>query len=62
MNKVRALVLSEYARLQAIAEDVADGRLQSNVSAVVGFDELPAAIERNRTQPQLGKTVATLYP
>jgi NADPH:quinone reductase-like Zn-dependent oxidoreductase len=51
---------SDAARLQAIAEDVAHGRLQSKVGAVVRFDELPAAIERNRTQPQLGKTVVTL--
>ena len=53
---------SDAARLQAIAEDVAHGRLQSKVGAVVRFDELPAAIERNRTQPQLGKTVVTLQP
>lgn len=51
---------SDAARLQAIGEDVAHGRLQSKISAVVRFDELPAAIERNRTQPQLGKTVVTL--
>lgn len=51
---------SDAARLQAIAEDVAHGRLRSKVGAVVRFDELPAAIERNRTQPQLGKTVVTL--
>ena len=51
----------DAARLQAIAEDVARGRLQSKVSAVVRFDELPAAIERNRTQPQLGKTVVQLF-
>lgn len=51
---------SDAARLQAIAENVAHGRLQSKVGAVVRFDELPAAIERNRTQPQLGKTVVTL--
>lgn len=47
----------DAARLQTIAEDVAQGRLQSKVNAVVRFDELPAAIERNRTQPQVGKTV-----
>ncbi len=47
----------DAARLQAIAEDVAHGRLQSKVNAVVSFDELPEAIERNRTQPQVGKTV-----
>ncbi|MFZ6766872.1 NADP-dependent oxidoreductase [Undibacterium sp. Di26W] len=48
---------SDAARLQMIAEDVAHGRLQSKVNAVVSFDELPEAIERNRTQPQVGKTV-----
>ena len=47
----------DAARLQSIAEDVAHGRLQSKVNAVVSFDELPEAIERNRTQPQIGKTV-----
>jgi NADPH:quinone reductase-like Zn-dependent oxidoreductase len=47
----------DAARLQAIAEDVAHGRLQSKVGAVVRFDELPAMIERNRTEPQVGKTV-----
>ncbi|MEP7043211.1 MAG: NADP-dependent oxidoreductase [Dokdonella sp.] len=51
MNKPAA------TRLQTIANDVAQGRLQSKVNAVVRFDELPAAIERNRTQPQVGKTV-----
>ncbi|MEM4989891.1 NADP-dependent oxidoreductase [Collimonas sp. H4R21] len=44
-------------RLQEIAVDVTHGRLQSRVDAVVPFDDLPAAIERNRTRPQLGKTV-----
>jgi NADPH:quinone reductase-like Zn-dependent oxidoreductase len=50
----------DAARLQAIAGDVVHGRLQSKVGAVVRFDELPAAIERNRTQPQVGKTVVDL--
>lgn len=49
----------DAARLQEIAGAVANGRLQSRVSAVVRFDELPAAIERNRTDPQVGKTVVT---
>jgi NADPH:quinone reductase-like Zn-dependent oxidoreductase len=44
-------------RLQEIAVDVTHGRLQSRVDAVVPFDDLPAVIERNRTRPQLGKTV-----
>ncbi|MFJ3056056.1 NADP-dependent oxidoreductase [Herbaspirillum sp. NPDC087042] len=44
-------------RLRIIAEAVAQGRLQSQVTAVLPFAELPAAIERNRTQSQVGKTV-----
>ncbi len=51
----------DAARLQIIAEDVARGRLQSKVRVVVDFDELPAAIERNRLQPQLGKTVVKFF-
>jgi NADPH:quinone reductase-like Zn-dependent oxidoreductase len=47
----------DAARLHAIAEDVAEGRLQSKVAAIVRFDDLPAAIERNRSQPQTGKVV-----
>jgi NADPH:quinone reductase-like Zn-dependent oxidoreductase len=51
MNKVDA------ERLQTIAQEVARGHLKSKVGAVVPFADLPAAIERNRTEPQLGKTV-----
>lgn len=50
----------DTARLQAVADDVVHGRLQSKVAAVVRFDDLPAAIERQRTGSTLGKTVATL--
>jgi NADPH:quinone reductase-like Zn-dependent oxidoreductase len=51
MNKVDA------GRLEAIAQDVARGHLKSRLGGVVRFADLPAAIERNRTEPQLGKTV-----
>ncbi|EPG2413621.1 NADP-dependent oxidoreductase [Klebsiella pneumoniae] len=44
-------------RLKVIADDVVGGRLQSRIEAIVRFDELPMAIERNRTQPRVGKTV-----
>jgi NADPH:quinone reductase-like Zn-dependent oxidoreductase len=47
----------DIARLETIGEDVAHGRLRSKISAVVSLEELPAAIERNRTQSQLGKSV-----
>lgn len=47
----------DTARLESIARDVAQGRLRSQVSEVVSFDELAAAIERNRTQPHQGKVI-----
>lgn len=47
----------DAARLADIARQVAAGRLQSQVAAVVSFEDLPAAIERSRTLPQMGKTV-----
>jgi NADPH:quinone reductase-like Zn-dependent oxidoreductase len=45
-------------RLEKLAADVAQGTLQSKVSEVVGFDDVPAAIERNRTESHFGKVVA----
>ena len=51
----------DAARLQEIADDVTHRRLQSKVGAVVRFEELPTAIERNRTQPQVGKAVADFF-
>ncbi|WP_436168067.1 NADP-dependent oxidoreductase [Bosea sp. LjRoot9] len=50
----------DTARLAAIAQQVAAGTLQSTVAEVVGFDDLPAAIERNRTGHAPGKIVADL--
>jgi NADPH:quinone reductase-like Zn-dependent oxidoreductase len=47
----------DAARLETIARDVAQGRLHSQVSEVVAFNELATAIERNRTQPHQGKAV-----
>jgi NADPH:quinone reductase-like Zn-dependent oxidoreductase len=47
----------EAARLESIARDVAKGRLRSQVSEVVPFTDLAAAIERNRTQPHQGKVI-----
>jgi len=45
-------------RLAEIAEQVASGTLQSTIAEVVSFDDLPAAIERNRTGHAPGKIVA----
>jgi NADPH:quinone reductase-like Zn-dependent oxidoreductase len=47
----------DAALLERLAAEVANGTLIAKLSEVVGFDELPAAIERNRTEPHSGKTV-----
>ncbi|HZF80835.1 MAG TPA: NADP-dependent oxidoreductase [Rubrivivax sp.] len=43
--------------LHTLAQEVAQGRLQSQVAEVVSFDALPAAIERNRRGERHGKVV-----
>lgn len=48
----------DTARLAAIAQQVADGRLKSTVAEIVGFEDLASAIERNRTGHRPGKIVA----
>lgn len=45
-------------RLEQLATDVASGALQSRVGEVVGFADIPAAIERHRVGPRHGKVVA----
>jgi NADPH:quinone reductase-like Zn-dependent oxidoreductase len=50
----------DTGRLEIIAREVAQGRLHSQVSEVVTFNNLPAAIERNRTQPHQAKSVVDL--
>lgn len=51
------MMKADAIRLGKIAEQVARGELQSKVTEVVGFADLPAAIERNRTQSRSGKVV-----
>jgi NADPH:quinone reductase-like Zn-dependent oxidoreductase len=48
----------DTARLAAIAQQVATGALRSTIAEVVGFSDLPSAIERNRTGHAPGKIVA----
>jgi NADPH:quinone reductase-like Zn-dependent oxidoreductase len=48
----------DTALLETLAADVAAGKLKSQVSQVVGFSDLPAAIENNRTASRTGKVVA----
>jgi len=43
--------------LERLAADVARGALKSRIDSVVGFADLPAAIERNRSGAHSGKTV-----
>lgn len=45
-------------RRTAIAQQVAAGALQSTIAEVVGFDDLPSAIEHNRTGRVPGKILA----
>ncbi|MDP9928464.1 NADP-dependent oxidoreductase [Variovorax paradoxus] len=44
--------------LERLAAEIAHGTLISKLGEVVGFDDIPAAIERNRTDPRIGKVVA----
>jgi NADPH:quinone reductase-like Zn-dependent oxidoreductase len=48
----------DAALLEKLAADIAKGTLKSKVSEVVGFADIPAAIERNRTHSRTGKVVA----
>lgn len=48
----------DAALLKKLATEIAAGTLKSHVSEVVGFDDIPAAIERNRTDSHFGKAVA----
>lgn len=48
----------DAALLKKLATEIAGGTLKSQVSEVVGFDDIPAAIERNRTDSHFGKAVA----
>lgn len=44
--------------LEKLAREVAGGTLQSRIGGVVGFTDIPQAIERNRTVSRTGKVVA----
>ncbi len=44
--------------LARLAAEIAQGSLVSKLSEVVGFNDIPSAIERNRTGPRIGKVVA----
>jgi NADPH:quinone reductase-like Zn-dependent oxidoreductase len=48
----------DAALLERLGAEVAGGQLKSKVSEVVGFKDIPAAIERNRTDSRTGKVVA----
>ncbi|WP_051355315.1 NADP-dependent oxidoreductase [Mesorhizobium erdmanii] len=51
-------VKPDAAGLATIAQQIADGSLRSIIGEVVSFEDLPQAIERNRTGHAPGKTVA----
>jgi NADPH:quinone reductase-like Zn-dependent oxidoreductase len=49
---------TDTSQLAAIAQQIADGSVRLTLGEVVSFEELPAAIERNRTGHAPGKAVA----
>ncbi|WPH17331.1 NADP-dependent oxidoreductase [Variovorax paradoxus] len=48
----------DAALLERLVAEIAQGTLVSKLGEVVGFGDIPAAIERNRTDPRIGKVVA----
>lgn len=48
----------DTALLERLAAEIAQGTLVSKLGEAVGFAEIPAAIERNRTDSRIGKVVA----
>ncbi|WP_418132256.1 NADP-dependent oxidoreductase (plasmid) [Variovorax sp. 375MFSha3.1] len=48
----------DAALLERLAAEIAQGTLVSKLDEVVGFDDVPVAIERNRTAARIGKVVA----
>jgi len=48
----------DAALLERLAAEIAEGTLISKLGEVVAFGDIPAAIERNRTDPRIGKVVA----
>ncbi len=52
VNQADAVLLAQFA------QEIAQGSLRSKLSDTVGFDGIPAAIERQRTGPRIGKVVA----
>lgn len=46
--------------VEKVAQDIVAGRVAQKIESVVSLEEAPDAIERNRTQPHLGKTVVAL--
>lgn len=49
---------ADAALLARLVAQIVEGSLVSRLGDVVGFDGIPAAIERNRTGPHIGKVVA----
>ncbi|CAN7703194.1 NADP-dependent oxidoreductase [Variovorax paradoxus] len=48
----------DTALLERLVAEIAEGTLISKLGETVGFGDIPAAIERNRTDPRIGKVVA----
>lgn len=53
---------ADPAQVEKTARDIVEGRVSQKIESVVRLEEAPQAIERNRTQTHLGKTVVALVP
>ncbi len=53
---------ADPAQVEQTAKDIVEGRVNQKIEAVVSLEEAPEAIERNRTEPHIGKTVVALVP
>jgi len=53
---------ADPALIEGVAQQIVDGRISHKIESVVSLEELPQAIERNRTQPHLGKVIVALVP
>lgn len=54
------MMKADPEKVEEVAREVIAGRLTQKIESVVSLEELPQAIERNRTQPHLGKVVVAL--
>lgn len=53
---------ADPAQVEKVAQGIVEGSVSQKIESVVSLEEAAQAIERNRTQPHLGKTIVALVP